>query len=65
MAVSVPVIAVGALIAVVAVLVVVFIIRRTIRLLLFALLVGGLLIGWLLLRHGGLEQLKQAPWWPG
>ena len=56
--------AVWILIALVALLIVVFIIRRMIRLLLFALLLGGLLIGWLLIRHGGLKGITQTPWWP-
>ena len=49
---------------VVALFLVVFIIRRMMRLMWVALLVAVLVAAWLLFRHGGLDRLTQASWWP-
>ncbi len=50
--------------AVVLLLLAIFIIRRLFRFVLFAVLALAVIAGWLLIRHGGLESITQAPWWP-
>ena len=64
MAISVPENLVWILGAVVALFLVIFIIRRMMRLMWFALVLAVLVAAWLLVHHGGIDRLTQASWWP-